>query len=112
MERWFSSTDKHELLDRQLYECWGCGGDLSELGTLAPAHHILPYWAGGETVLENAVVLCPTCHVIWDNRAVIGEFWPDNNLTDFEPEQVRDEERFFEAFKKTYKNKQKNLLIK
>ena len=111
--RFFSQEEKEQLLINQEFMCGECGDDLwgDHIGR-NPAHHILPVWAGGATVLENGVILCHECHLLWDNRAVVGFYYPEHTLYDIEDEQIYDMDKFFKAFENTYKNKRKNLKIK
>ena len=112
-QRFFSQTEKEQLLINQDFMCGECGEDLwgDHIGA-NPAHHILPNWAGGETVLENGVILCHECHVLWDNRAVVGLFYPEHRLEDFEEEQIADPDKFYKAFESIHKNQRKGLKIK
>lgn len=113
-QRFFNHEEKETLLINQDFMCGECGEDLwgDHIGA-NPAHHILPTWAGGETVIENGVILCHACHVLWDNRAVIGEFYPGGyNLADFEEEQIADEKKYYNALEKICENKKRGLKIK
>lgn len=113
-QRFFNHEQKEEMLIRQEYMCGSCGEDLygDHIGA-NPAHHILPVWAGGNTTVENGVILCHACHVLWDNRAVIGNFYPGNyRLEDFEEEQIKDTNKFYKAFENIHKNQRKGLKIR
>jgi len=43
-------------------DCGGAGTGLSGYNPLEP-HHLIPVCRGGQTLAENLVILCRTCHV-------------------------------------------------
>jgi hypothetical protein len=54
-------TLKRKILRRQGGRCAACGRSEGN-GVLLDPHHIVPVHAGGETTIENLVVLCRECH--------------------------------------------------
>lgn len=104
-KRYFSHEEKQFAIDRQEGMCGGCGKDISRdhLGA-NHGHHILPYSLAGETVIENLVVLCPTCHTYHDNLAICGEMYGGYDITDMEEEQMRDPYLYLQSIPKVRKN--------
>jgi len=93
MEKRFYTPEEKEIgLVRQEFMCGECGADLwQEVLGYCQAHHILPYGMGGETSIANLVILCPNCHVVHDNMAVCGTMYGGIDITEMEPEQIRDQ---------------------
>lgn len=58
--RTFSDYQKDSMYRRQKYCCADCGKTfkLNELN----AHHIISWWNGGKTELDNGVLICNNCH--------------------------------------------------
>lgn len=83
--RKFNRGQRDEMLIRQEYMCGGCGESMwRKPSYLRQAHHIVPYFAGGATRVENGVILCPTCHVSADNLNIIGTIYNGNGGTPIE----------------------------
>lgn len=104
-KRLYSHEDKRIALERQEYMCGGCGMDLWQhpLG-FCQGHHILPYSMGGNTEIDNLIVLCPNCHVVHDNMAICGQMWGGYDIEDMQEEQMRDEYKFLQSIPKVRKN--------
>lgn len=58
--RAFTPAMRNVLYNRQKGYCGECGKHF-ELKDMQ-AHHIIPYYNGGKTILENGVLLCKECH--------------------------------------------------
>lgn len=72
---------------------------------MGQAHHILPYSMGGATSIDNEVVLCPNCHVYYDNLAMCGVMYGGYDIHDMEPSQVRNDHLRNESIHKAKINK-------
>lgn len=106
-KRFFTSEEKEIALKRQEFMCGSCGEDLWRLPLgYGQGHHILPYSMGGETSIDNEVVLCPNCHVIHDNMAICGQLWGGYDIADMEDEQIRDMAKFEWAIEQSRINAQ------
>lgn len=91
-QRKFSYDQKVEMGERQEFCCGSCGRSFwrKPLGSLQ-AHHILPFSKNGATVIENGILLCPDCHRVADQEALIhGRIYGgDYTIADIQPEQKR-----------------------
>ena len=112
-KRFYSHEDKRIALDRQEYMCGGCGQDLSShpMG-YCQGHHMLPYGMGGDTSIENLMILCPNCHVVHDNMAICGTMYGGYDITEMESEQIRDQELFERSIPKSRKNAKNPVIQK
>lgn len=111
--RRFTQDEKRCALERQEYMCGGCGQDLWEehIG-FGQGHHILPYSMGGGTTMENLVVLCPSCHVYYDNLAMCGRMYDgDYHISQMDESQIRDQYLYEQSHFLALRNK-KNQQIK
>lgn len=104
--RFFSQDEKRIALERQEYMCGECGADLwrEPIGA-NQGHHILPYGMGGETTIDNLIVLCPTCHKYHDELALCGVMYGGYGITDMEEEQIRDPYKYRKAIPETKRHK-------
>lgn len=110
--RFFTQDEKRFMLDRQEYMCGECGDDLwgEHIGA-NEAHHILPVWAGGTTEIENGVVLCPSCHAMWDRLSVVGYFYPEfQDIEQFQDDQIGNPEKYKRAYNSIALNRKKQHL--
>ena len=59
-KRTFTETDKRTVYERQGGVCPHCGGhyEYSEMA----GDHIVPWWRGGKTVIDNLQMLCKKCN--------------------------------------------------
>jgi hypothetical protein len=59
-KRQFSNADKRTMYERQSGICPHCGGhyEISEM----VGDHIIPWWRGGKTTLDNLQMLCTKCN--------------------------------------------------
>lgn len=90
-KRFYSHEDKRQMLERQEYMCGECGTDLwrDPIGK-NQGHHILPFSMGGETSVENGIVLCQLCHQLHDALAICGHMYGgDYGIYDMQEEQIR-----------------------
>lgn len=91
-ERYFTYSERKELLEQQMYLCAGCGKNMWREGGVhaVQAHHIVPYRDGGSTDLSNGVALCKTCHKAFDRLSENGEIYPGGyHLKDADEGQIR-----------------------
>jgi len=69
----FSRLLKELIKEQQNYKCDKCGKK-----TTLQVHHKVPQCLGGNNSPENAVALCPNCHLDADNNAILyGIVYPD-----------------------------------
>ena len=102
---------RKEIIEFQLYECFGCGEHLD----YPQVHHIVARWQGGtngDSDDLNLVALCPNCHVKADNLNVLGEAWGGVLLEDVDPCQVDDFEKYQKALDKVKNNRNNTQLVK
>jgi 5-methylcytosine-specific restriction endonuclease McrA len=59
-KRTFSARERFILRLTSFGRCKKCG---TKLNKSFHADHVVPYSKGGETTLENAQALCPTCNL-------------------------------------------------
>ena len=59
-KRTFSNSDKRTVYERQGGICPHCGGHY-EFNEMA-GDHIIPWWRGGKTVIDNLQMLCTKCN--------------------------------------------------
>lgn len=62
------SKKQRELILRRMPVCQRCGYDQQ-----LQVCHIKPHWAGGTNKTWNFVVLCQSCHHVFDN--LLRDFW-------------------------------------
>ena len=70
-EKSFPSWLRREVRREQDYLCALCGtsckGHINEFEPVLEVHHKIPVFLGGPHLKENAVGLCPICHVACDH---------------------------------------------
>jgi 5-methylcytosine-specific restriction endonuclease McrA len=59
-KRQFSNADKRTMYERQNGICPHCGGHY-EINEMV-GDHIIPWWRGGKTTLDNLQMLCTKCN--------------------------------------------------
>lgn len=63
--RYFWTSIKHEVLERDRYACQRCGRvhcDLRSYSETIEVHHIVPVSEGGTSEPANLICLCTRCH--------------------------------------------------
>ena len=114
--RSFNREQRDEMLIRQEYMCGGCGDSVwRKPNYLRQAHHIVPYFAGGATQVENGVILCPTCHVTADNMNIIGTIYNANGGTPIEtahPSMIASQSSHKKALQKIQANRNNRDLVR
>jgi hypothetical protein len=106
-KRRFTPQEKREALENQDYLCGGgCGTDLwhESIGK-GQGHHIVPWSLGGDTSMENLIVLCTKCHLYHDTLAMCGVIYGGYDISEADESQIRDTSKFEKGTFLTSKNR-------
>jgi HNH endonuclease len=68
MKRKLLSENQKKALAESRNRCAICGAE-----AFLEIEHVKPFYEGGETIKENLIVLCPTCHMAVDSSQVPSE---------------------------------------